>query len=101
MKSFAAEFYPEVYESGLNEGRNQGRSEGRTEGLGEEACEILFTLAGARFGVLPVVLTTKIKNIHDVTTLSTLALGLQTAETIEVFESLVDKALAGTPNNHH
>ena len=92
MKSFAADFAPEAYQSGLDIGLEAGME----KGLGEGIRNTLLNQTAARFGVIPVGLTSKLNTIKDIGTLNSLGLSILTAASLEAFEALVDKALAGS-----
>lgn len=100
MKSFAADFAPEAYQSGLDvgleKGMEKGLEAGMEKGLGEGIRNTLLNQTAARFGVIPVGLTAKLNTIKDIGTLNSLGLSILTAASLEAFEALVDKALAGS-----
>ncbi|WP_045221321.1 Rpn family recombination-promoting nuclease/putative transposase [Desulfonatronum thioautotrophicum] len=73
-------------------GEKRGRHEGKLEGIRTT----LLNQAAAKFEYVPVGFSNKINAIEDVGTLNSLSLGLLKSDSLEAFESLVDKATQAT-----
>jgi predicted transposase/invertase (TIGR01784 family) len=77
-------------------GEIRGVQKGRQEGELKAARTMLLNLATAKFDYVPVGFSQKINAIEDMATLNALSLSLLKAESLEVFEALVDKATKPT-----
>ncbi len=107
MKDLAQEFSSEAYykgladgmargmESGLSRGIEQGMTQGLEQGTEKSIREILFFLAKARYGPLPVELKAKINAIQDRTTIDRLITEILSIESLAAYQALVEKACQG------
>lgn len=99
MQTFMERLSELAYEKALIKGKAEGIAEGIEKGIAEgevkAARNMLRTLLNTRFEVVPMALSARLENIHDVAALNGLAAAVLKTDSLEAFEALVDKALNG------
>lgn len=91
MQTFMERLSELAYEKALIKGKAEGIAEGEVKA----ARNMLRTLLNTRFEVVPMALSARLENIHDVAALNGLAAAVLKTNSLEAFEALVDKALNG------
>lgn len=97
MKTAAEQHFQQGETAGLQKGIRQGLEEGLKQGLEEgklsEAHDVLLELLEEQFGVLPLSLTEKLRQIQSHGVLRMLRRQRKTCQTLDEFDRLLQKAL--------
>ena len=78
---------------GIRQGLEEGLKQGREEGKLSEAHDVLLELIEEQFGVLPLSLTEKLRQIQSHGVLRMLRRQRKTCQTVDEFDRLLQKAL--------
>lgn len=88
MKSFEEYWFPEFYNKGKQAGKAEGIVEGEAKGLRSAVTSLLLS----RFEKIEPSLLTKVDQINDVATLSSLVVAVAKASSLDDIQSLIERS---------